>query len=173
MGADRRQTAALRAGRDDRRVFGADRRGVLVSGAAARQRDAAVRADRRVPAEHAGARTLHLDDLVNAAAGDDDVDVLLPDADDLPVRVHLSDREHARRDPAADVSVSAALLPGDPALDLPQGSRPRNVVAAGARPDCLGCWDPGAGDRALVETNRLIQNVCRAIHSRSNESTTA
>ena len=31
----------------------------------------------------------------HAAAGDDDHDVLLPDADDLPVGLHLPDREHA------------------------------------------------------------------------------
>ena len=33
----------------------------------------------------------------HAAAGDDDGDVLLPDADDLPLGIHLPDREHAGR----------------------------------------------------------------------------
>ena len=34
-------------------------------------------------------------DVVDTAAGDDDVHVLLPDSDDVPLGVHLSDREHA------------------------------------------------------------------------------
>ena len=48
---------------------------------------------------HARAGAVHLDDFRHAAAGDDDGDVLLPDADDLPVGVHLPDREHAAGDP--------------------------------------------------------------------------
>ena len=43
-----------------------------------------------------GPRAVHLDDLAHAAAGDDDVDVLLPDTDDVSLGLHLSDREHAR-----------------------------------------------------------------------------
>ena len=44
-----------------------------------------------------GLGPVRLDDLVDAAAGDDDVDVLLPGADDLPLGLHLPDREHAAR----------------------------------------------------------------------------
>ena len=62
---------------------------------------AAVRDEPALRALHAGARAVHLDDLRHAAAGDDDGDVLLPDADDLPVGLHLPDREHAAGHPAA------------------------------------------------------------------------
>ena len=60
-----------------------------------------------------GARAVHLDDLRHAAAGDDDRDVLLPDADDLPVGIHLPDREHAAGHPVRDLPDPAAVFPGD------------------------------------------------------------
>ena len=44
-----------------------------------------------------GLGPLRLDDLANAAAGDDDDVVLLPAADGLSLGVHLPDREHAGR----------------------------------------------------------------------------
>ncbi len=43
---------------------------------------------------------VHFDHLGDAAAGDDDGDVLLPDADDLPLGVHLSRSRTCRSDPA-------------------------------------------------------------------------
>ena len=66
-----------------------------------------------LPAVDARPRPVRLDDLADAAAGDDDGDLLLPDADDVSVGIHLPDREHAGVDPAADLPDSAALLPGD------------------------------------------------------------
>ena len=80
----------------------------------------------------ARAGAVHLDDLGDAAAGDDDDDVLFPDADDLSVGIHLSDREHAGLDSAGDLSDPAALFPGDSPRALPQGRRARDVLAAGA-----------------------------------------
>ena len=53
---------------------------------------------------------LHLDDLRHAAAGDDDRHVLLPDADDLPLGLHLSDREHAPCHSAGHVCDPAAAI---------------------------------------------------------------
>ena len=136
VGADCRQAAALRAGRHHRRRARAGGGGPVVRGAAARQRAAAVRADARLPADHARTRPVRLDDLFHAAAGDDDHDVLLPDADGLSVGVHLSDREHAGGDSAAHLPDSAALLPGDPAVDFPEGRRPGD--ASGRRRS--RCW---------------------------------
>ncbi len=59
--------------------------------------------DPGLPAVHAGPGLLRVDDGLDAAAGHADGDLLLPDADDLPVRLHVPDREHAARDPVADV----------------------------------------------------------------------
>ena len=68
---------------------------VLVRGAAARQLLAAVRHEPDLPADDARAWAVRLDDLAHAAAGDDDLDVLLPDADDVSLGLRVSDREHA------------------------------------------------------------------------------
>ena len=49
-----------------------------------------------LPAEHAGPGPVREHHLADPAAGVDDGHVLLPDADDLPVGLHVPDREHAR-----------------------------------------------------------------------------
>ena len=83
--------------------------------------------------------------LAHPAAGVDDDDVLLPDADDLPVGIHLPDREHAAVDPVRDLRDPAALLPGDRPRHLPEGRRRRRAVAAdgGAAGVRAGAADPG------------------------------
>ena len=106
---------------------------------------AAARDEPRLRALHARARPVHLDDLRHAAAGDDDGDVLLPDADDLPVGLHLPDREHAAGHPVRHVPDSAALLPGHRAGHLPEGRRPGDAVAAGGGARVVGYGDAGAG----------------------------
>ncbi len=86
----------VRRDRADRRDDRAAGHRVLVRGAAARQLLAARRDELRLPADDARPGPVRLDDLEHAAAGDDDLDVLLPDADDVPLGLRLSDREHAR-----------------------------------------------------------------------------
>ena len=112
---------------------------------------------------HARPGPVRLDDLAHAAAGDDDDDVLLPDADDLPVGIHLPDREHAGVDPAGDLPDSAALLPGDRARHLPEGRRPRDAVAAGAGAVRVGRRGADAGDAAIVEAARDNDHEIRTI----------
>ena len=74
-------------------------------------------------------------------------------------------------DPAAHLSDSAALLPRHPPRDLPEGRRPGDVLAGGARSYRLGCRDSRAGDDPIVEaprvgTLRLPQNRARSAPSR-------
>ena len=96
LGADPRQAAAVRARRLHRRPAGRCGRRVLVRGAAPGQLWLLLLGgERRLPALHAWPGPVRLDDLGDAAAGDDDGDVLLPGADDVPLGVHLPDREHA------------------------------------------------------------------------------
>ena len=58
-------------------------------------------------------------------------------------------------DPAGDLPHPAALLPRHPAVDLPEGSRPRNVLARGAGAHRLRGDAAGPGNRATVETHGL------------------
>jgi hypothetical protein len=86
---------------------------------------------------------VHLDHLEHAAAGHDDGDVLLPDADDLSLGLHLSDREHAGGDPAVHLPHPAPLLPRHRAGHLPEGHRAGAALAAGGgarRPGARSCW---------------------------------
>ena len=71
-----------------------------------------------LPDDDARAGVVHLDDFQHAAAGDDDVDVLLHDADDVSVRLRVSHREHAGGDSAAHVPDPAAILRHHPARDF-------------------------------------------------------
>ena len=78
-------------------------------------------------------------------------------ADGLPVRVHLSDREHAGRHPAGDVPDSAPLFSGHPARNLPEGHRSRRVVAGGARAPRVGHRHPDAGHAEIDEAARVTR----------------
>ena len=138
LGADCRQAPAVRRDRDDRRRARGRRGGVLVRGAAAGELRAVAGDEPALRVLHALARAAHLDDLGDAAAGDDDRDVLLPHADDLPLGVHLPDREHAGDHPAVHLSDSAALLPGDRSRDLSEGHRAGAVMAPGGGARRLG-----------------------------------
>ncbi len=139
LGADSRQAAAVRAGRLRRRAARGRGRRVLVRGAAARQRRAAARGQPGLSALHARTGPVRLDDLGDAAAGDDDGDVLLPDADDLPLGIHLPDREHAAGDSVGDDAHSAAVLPRDRPRHLPEGRRASTCSGRSSPP-----WPPGA-----------------------------
>ena len=117
---------------------------------------AAVWHQRHLPADHAGAGAVHLDDLEHAAAGDDDGDVLLPHADAVPFGVHLPDREHAGRHPADHLSDPAAVLHRDRARHLPEGGRPGGVVAADPGAAGMGPGDCRPGGGEISEDARLI-----------------
>ena len=119
---------------------------------------AAVRNESHLPAHDARPRTVHLDDFTHAAAGDDDVDVLLPDAHDVSLRVRVSDREHARRRfnrsrISSRSAISSSFFEG---CSL-KGVGPRNAVAAGARAVCMGRSHPGAGGHALEQATGIGQ----------------
>src|SRR5262249_55136724 len=96
--------------------------------------------------------TVRVDHLVDTAAGDDDDDVLLHDAYDVPVGIRVSDREHAGRDPADHLPHPAPVLPRHPAVDLSEGRRARNALAAGARPAGVGRRHPRPGHRTIDQT---------------------
>src|SRR5581483_8395613 len=102
---------------------------VLVSGAAAGQLLAAAGHEPDLPADHAGAGTVHFDDFQHAAAGDDDVDLLLHDADDVSLRVRVSDREHAVVDSAYYLPHSAPLFRDHPARHFFEGCGPGDALA--------------------------------------------
>src|SRR5262249_38706728 len=89
------------------------------------------------------------------AAGDDDGDLLFPDADDLPVRLHLSDREHADGHSAVHLPDSAALLLDNREGDIPEGDRAEAVVAPGGGSCRLGIDRAGAGCRSQPEARRV------------------
>src|SRR6185436_20909201 len=91
-------------------------------------------------ADDARTRALRVDDFEDAAAGDDDVVVLLHDPDGVPVGLRLSDREHAGRGAAGHAAHPAALLPRDRPRHLPEGRGLETLVAAALAP----CgWGPG------------------------------
>ena len=131
---------------------------VLVPDSAPRQLSAAARDEPALRPLHARARTVHFDDLRDAAAGDDDGDLLLPDADDLPLGVHLPDREHAGGDARGDLSDTAALLSGDRAGDLSEGDRAGPVVAPGGSAGRLGDRRAFTGRGAQPEARRVSAN---------------
>src|SRR6185369_16288770 len=81
--------------------------------------------------DFAGRGPVPLDDLADAAAGDDD-ELLLLDAGVHAQRVCVSDPEHAGSRAVADVPEPTAVLHGDPARDLSEGSGSVGVVAADA-----------------------------------------
>ncbi len=98
----------------------------------ARKRGAAHGDEHRLSAFDARSRPVRIDGVSDAAAGDDDDDLLFPDADDLSLGIHLPDREHAGVDSASDLPIAAALLPRHSSRDFPQGRRAGDVLAAGA-----------------------------------------
>src|SRR5206468_2477291 len=160
LGADRRQAAAVRARRNDRRAARARRCDRLVPGAAARQHLAASCPHRRLSSDDARAGIVRVDHFVDAAAGDDDVDVLLPDADDVPVRVHLSDREHAGGHSADYLPHTAEVLPRNPQIDFSERRRTRNALAAGCRAHRLGRGHSVPRHSAVVETRGMTRWKC-------------
>src|SRR5262249_38793122 len=90
-----------------------------------------------------------------AAAGDDDVDVLLPDADGVPLRLRVPDREHAPGHSVGDDDHPVAIFSGHRAWDLSQRRGTARALAAirGARR--VGHDRDGARGAAIREA-RLV-----------------
>ena len=63
--------------------------------------------------------------------------------------------KHAGGRAAGDVSDSVALFPDHPARHLPQGCRPRDVLAGRARVAWLGCRHPHARHTAIQQAGGL------------------
>ena len=131
-------------------VPGARGRGLLVRGAAARQRAGCCSALTSVYL----LTTLGLGLFVSTISSTQQQAMMTTTFFLLTPMIYLSgfifpDREHAGGDSAVHVSDSAALFPGDSAVDFPEGCRTGDAVAAGAGADAVGRGDPVAGDRAV------------------------
>jgi ABC-2 type transport system permease protein len=103
-----------------------------------------------------GLGALRLDDLGDAAAGDDDRVVLLPDPDGVPFGFCLSNREHADRHPAVYVPHSLryylVILRG---IFL-KGRRPGDSLAGCVGTSGVGCRNSRARDAAIEQASRVV-----------------
>ena len=105
-----------------------------------------------VPDDVAGGGTVPLDDLADAAAGDDGL-LLFLHAGVHAERVRVSDSEYAGGGAVADVPQSAAIFHGDRPRAVPERGRDSSAVAAD------GGADGVRGDGAAAERGALPQDA--------------
>jgi len=107
---------------------------------------------------HACARPVHLDNLRYATTGHDDGDVLLPDTDDLPLRLHLPDREHATHHSVRHLLDPAPVLSGDRPRNFLEGDRAPPALAPDRSAGVVGHRRARSGCPANPEERRLSRD---------------